>query len=79
MKIFNNFFGKADELVQCIPDTNKKLYKYLCYNGAAKEQRLFLVTELFRRGLDKYGLISLLFRYGNTNQMSDDFTKKVRF
>jgi len=76
---FNNFFGKTDELVHLYPDTNKKLYKYLCYNGAAKEQRLFLVTELFRRGLDKYGLISLLFRYGNTNQISDDFIKRLGF
>ena len=40
---------------------------------------MFLVTELFRRGLDKQGLISLLFRYGNTNQMSNDFTESLGF
>jgi len=62
-----------------LPTTDKKPYKYVCYNANAKEYRMFLVTELFRRGLDKQGLISLLFRYGSSEQMSSDFTSDLGF
>jgi hypothetical protein len=62
-----------------LPTTDKKPYKYVCYNANAKEYRMFLVTELFRRGLDKQGLISLLFRYGSSEQMSSDFTGDLGF
>ena len=36
-------------------------------------------TELFRRGLDKQGLISLLFRYGSLDQMASQFTSDLGF
>ena len=62
-----------------LPTEDKKPYKYVCYNANAKEYRMFLVTELFRRGLDKQGLISLLFRYGSSEQMSSDFTGDLGF
>jgi|TARA_Y100000310_G_scaffold8830_1_gene9351 hypothetical protein len=62
-----------------LPTIDKKPYKYVCYNANAKEYRMFLVTELFRRGLDKQGLISLLFRYGSPEQMSSDFTESLGF
>ena len=62
-----------------LPTADKKPYKYVCYNANAKEYRMFLVTELFRRGLDKQGLISLLFRYGSSEQMSSDFTSDLGF
>jgi len=62
-----------------LPTEDKKPYKYVCYNANAKEYRMFLVTELFRRGLDKQGLISLLFRYGSPEQMSSDFTDDLGF
>ena len=62
-----------------LPTEDKKPYKYVCYNANAKEYRMFLVTELFRRGLDKQGLISLLFRYGSSKQISSDFTESLGF
>jgi len=62
-----------------LPTTDKKPYKYVCYNANAKEYRMFLVTELFRRGLDKQGLISLLFRYGSLDQMVSEFTSDLGF
>jgi len=62
-----------------LPTIDKKPYKYVCYNANAKEYRMFLVTELFRRGLDKQGLISLLFRYGSFEQMSSNFTSDLGF
>jgi len=62
-----------------LPTKEIKPYKYVCYNANAKEYRMFLVTELFRRGLDKQGLISLLFRYGSSEQMSSDFTGDLGF
>ena len=62
-----------------LPIIDKKPYKYVCYNANAKEYRMFLVTELFRRGLDKQGLISLLFRYGSSKQISSDFTESLGF
>jgi hypothetical protein len=62
-----------------LPTEDKKPYKYVCYNANGKEYRQFLVTELFRRGLDKYGLISLLYRYGSPNQILDNFTEDLGF
>jgi hypothetical protein len=62
-----------------LPTINKKPYKYVCYNANGKEYRQFLVTELFRRGLDKYGLISLLYRYGSPSQILDNFTESLGF
>jgi len=62
-----------------LPTEDKKLYKYVCYNANGKEYRQFLVTELFRRGLDKHGLISLLYRYGSPNQILDGFTERLGF
>ena len=62
-----------------LPTKDKKPYKYVCYNANGKEYRQFLVTELFRRGLDKYGLISLLYRYGSPNQILDNFTEDLGF
>jgi hypothetical protein len=62
-----------------LPTEDIKPYKYICYNANAKEYRMFLVTELFRRKLDKYGLISLLFRYGSFEQMSSNFTSDLGF
>jgi hypothetical protein len=62
-----------------LPNKDKKPYKYVCYNANAKEYRMFMVTELFRRGLDKQGLISLLFRYGSPQQMSSDFVSELGF
>ena len=62
-----------------LPTEDIKPYKYICYNANAKEYRQFLVTELFRRELDKYGLISLLYRYGSPNQILDGFTKRLGF
>jgi|TARA_Y100001963_G_scaffold79647_1_gene110571 hypothetical protein len=62
-----------------LPTEGKKPYKYVCYNANGKEYRQFLVTELFRRGLDKYGLISLLYRYGSPNQILDNFTEDLGF
>jgi|TARA_R100001594_G_scaffold131621_2_gene171393 3-methyladenine DNA glycosylase Tag len=62
-----------------LPTKKKKPYKYVCYNANAKEYRMFMVTELFRRGLDKQGLISLLFRYGSPEQMSSDFVYDLGF
>ncbi len=61
------------------PTDEIKPYRYVCYNANAKEYRMFIVTELFRRGLDKQGLISLLFRYGSPEQMSSDFTYDLGF
>ena len=69
-----NRYGKLP-----LPNKNKKPYKYVCYNANAKEYRQFLVTELFRRKLNHYGLISLLYRYGNPRQIFDDFTKDLGF
>jgi hypothetical protein len=62
-----------------LPTEDKKPYKYVCYNANGKEYRQFLVTELFRRGLDKQGLISLLYRYGSPNQILDNFTESLGF
>ena len=62
-----------------LPTENKKPYKYVCYNANAKEYRQFLVTELFRRGLNKQGLISLLYRYGSPKQILDGFTERLGF
>jgi hypothetical protein len=62
-----------------LPTEDKKPYKYVCYNANGKEYRQFLVTELFRRGLDKQGLISLLYRYGSPNQILDNFTGDLGF
>ncbi len=62
-----------------LPTEDKKPYKYVCYNANGKEYRQFLVTELFRRGLDKYGLISLLYRYGSSSQILDNFTESLGF
>lgn len=66
-----------------LPTKEIKPYRYVCYNANAKEYRMFLVTELFRRGLDKQGLISLLFRYSEPaqilNLMSSDFTSDLGF
>jgi hypothetical protein len=62
-----------------LPTEDKKPYKYVCYNANGKEYRQFLVTELFRRGLDKYGLISLLYRYGSPSQILDGFTERLGF
>ena len=62
-----------------LPTEDKKPYKYVCYNANGKEYRQFLVTELFRRGLDKQGLISLLYRYGSPNQILDNFTGNLGF
>ena len=62
-----------------LPTKEIKPYKYVSYNANAKEYRIFLVTELFRRGLDNQGLISLLFRYGSSEQMSSDFTSDLGF
>ena len=62
-----------------LPTEDKKPYKYVCYNANGKEYRQFLVTELFRRGLDKYGLISLLYRYGSPSQILDNFTESLGF
>jgi len=62
-----------------LPTEDKKPYKYVCYNANGKEYRQFLVTELFRRGLDKYGLISLLYRYGSPSQILDNFTSDLGF
>lgn len=61
------------------PTDEIKPYRYVCYNANAKEYRMFMVTELFRRGLDKQGLISLLFRYGSPEQMSSDFVYDLGF
>jgi hypothetical protein len=38
--------------------------KFTCLNGVFKSWRLLLVTELFKRGLDKDGYISLIGNYG---------------
>ncbi len=38
--------------------------KFTCLNGDFKSWRLLLVTELFKRGLDKDGYISLIGNYG---------------
>ena len=62
-----------------LPTENKKPYKYVCYNANGKEYRQFLVTELFRRGLNKHGLISLLYRYGSPKQILDGFTERLGF
>jgi len=62
-----------------LPTKNKKPYKYVCYNANGKEYRQFLVTELFRRGLNKHGLISLLYRYGSPKQILDGFTERLGF
>ena len=62
-----------------LPTEEVKPYRYMCYNGNAKEYRMFMVTELFRRGLDKQGLISLLFRYGSVKQMVSEFTSDLGF
>ena len=62
-----------------LPTEDKKPYKYVCYNANGKEYRQFLVTELFRLGLDKQGLISLLYRYGSPNQILDNFTESLGF
>ena len=62
-----------------VPTKNKKPYKYVCYNANGKEYRQFLVTELFRRGLNKQGLISLLYRYGSPEQILDGFTERLGF
>ena len=62
-----------------LPNKKNKKYKYVCYNANAKEYRQFLVTELFRRNLNKQGLISLLYRYGSTEQIHDGFTERLGF
>ena len=62
-----------------LPTKEVKPYRYMCYNANAKEYRMFMVTELFRRGLDKQGLISLLFRYGSLDQMASQFTSDLGF
>jgi len=62
-----------------LPTKEIKPYRYMCYNANAKEYRMFMVTELFRRGLDKQGLISLLFRYGSLDQMVSGFTNDLGF
>ena len=69
---YNSNFGNLP-----LPTKNKKPYKYVCYNANAKEYRQFLVTELFRRNLDKYGLVSLLYRYGSPKQILDGFTERL--
>ena len=38
--------------------------KFTCLNGAYRENRIIIVSELFRNGLDKDGYISLLGNYG---------------
>ena len=40
--------------------TYKKPYKFMCLNGEVREQRLYLVQELHRKGYDKKGLVSLM-------------------
>lgn len=62
-----------------LPNRKNKKYKYVCYNANAKEYRQFLVTELFRRSLNKKGLISLLYRYGSVEQIYDGFTERLGF
>ena len=69
---YNSNFGNLP-----LPTENKKPYKYVCYNANGKEYRQFLVTELFRRGLNKHGLISLLYRYGSPKQILDGFTERL--
>ena len=73
------FEGHSDFGDLPLPTEDKKPYKYVCYNANGKEYRQFLVTELFRRGLDKYGLISLLYRYGSPSQILDNFTSDLGF
>lgn len=43
---------------------------FLCLNAVAKNHRLFLLSELHRRGLMQKGLCSLLFRYGEHKAIS---------
>jgi hypothetical protein len=44
--------------------------RYLCKNANPREHRILIVSELFRKGLDKHGIISFLNRYFDPNNFS---------
>ena len=43
----------------------RKIKRFICLNGAAKTHRAKLVTDLFDNGVDGFGEISWINRYGN--------------
>ena len=44
---------------------DRKVKRFICLNGASKLHRAKLVTDLFENGMDSYGYISWINRYGN--------------
>ena len=51
--------------------------KYLCLNGAFKVNRIKIVSELFRNGLDKDGYISLIGNYGEDLPIKSDLQPEL--
>jgi hypothetical protein len=51
--------------------------KFTCLNGAFKANRIKIVSELFRNGLDKDGYISLIGNYGGDLPIESDFQPEL--
>jgi hypothetical protein len=55
----------------------RKIKRFICLNGAAKTHRAKLVTDLFNNGLDGFGYISWINRYGN--DVPDEYFTNPKF
>ena len=57
----------------------KRPYTFLNYNGSMMPHKMWLVSEIFRRGLDTKILLSALNRYGDSKeQLMKDMSRKDR-